>query len=194
MVFEGDANQASKDIYADTGVLQYESVDGVEYLDQRRARPRAAHQRRRRVRARGGERAPLARRSLHDATWRPPCRGQMRSGSRARREPPDPCRCKQVIGKRRDRHEARDAALHDRGHSDDRVLGVPSTAVAGGGCHDGVTRNDATGEKTATVRMIDACFTATVTTVDPGAPVTFANTDSGSPTTSGATSGATSKT
>lgn len=31
MVFEGDANQASKDIYADTGVLQYESVDGVEY-------------------------------------------------------------------------------------------------------------------------------------------------------------------
>jgi hypothetical protein len=31
MVFEGDANQASKDIYADTGVLQYETVDGVEY-------------------------------------------------------------------------------------------------------------------------------------------------------------------
>jgi plastocyanin/uncharacterized protein YjeT (DUF2065 family) len=59
------------------------------------------------------------------------------------------------------------------------VLGVPSTALAGGGCHDGVTRNDATGEKAATVRMIDACFTATVTTVDPGAPVTFANTDLG---------------
>lgn len=59
------------------------------------------------------------------------------------------------------------------------VLGVPGTALAGGGCHDGVTRNDATGEKTATVRMIDACFTATVTTVDPGAPVTFANTDLG---------------
>ena len=31
MVFEGDADQASKDIYADTGVLQYETVDGVEY-------------------------------------------------------------------------------------------------------------------------------------------------------------------
>lgn len=59
------------------------------------------------------------------------------------------------------------------------VLGIPSVALAGGGCHDGVTRNDATGEKTATVRMIDACFTATVTTVDPGAPVTFANTDLG---------------
>lgn len=59
------------------------------------------------------------------------------------------------------------------------VLGVPGTALAGGGCHDGVTRNDATGEKKATVRMIDACFTATVTTVDPGAPVTFANTDLG---------------
>jgi hypothetical protein len=31
MVFEGDANQASKDIYADTGVLRFETVDGVEY-------------------------------------------------------------------------------------------------------------------------------------------------------------------
>ena len=51
--------------------------------------------------------------------------------------------------------------------------------MAGGGCHSGVTENDATGEKDATVRMVDACFTATVTTVDPGAPVTFANTDLG---------------
>ena len=59
------------------------------------------------------------------------------------------------------------------------VLGLPEAAVAGGGCHDGVTRNDATDAKTATVRMIDACFTATVTTVDPGVPVTFANTDLG---------------
>jgi hypothetical protein len=31
MVFEGDANQASKDLYEDTGVLQFEIVDGVEY-------------------------------------------------------------------------------------------------------------------------------------------------------------------
>jgi hypothetical protein len=31
MVFEGDANQASKDIYEDTGVLQFETVDGTEY-------------------------------------------------------------------------------------------------------------------------------------------------------------------
>lgn len=59
------------------------------------------------------------------------------------------------------------------------VLGVPGAALAGGGCHSGVTENDATGEKAATVRMIDACFTATVTTVDLGAPVTFANTDLG---------------
>jgi plastocyanin len=57
------------------------------------------------------------------------------------------------------------------------VLGVPGAALAGGGCHSGVTENDATGEKDATVRMIDACFTATVTTVDPGTPVTFANTE-----------------
>ncbi len=59
------------------------------------------------------------------------------------------------------------------------VVGVPGTALAGGGCHSGVTENDATGEKDATVRMVDACFTATVTTVDPGQPVTFANTDLG---------------
>jgi plastocyanin len=59
------------------------------------------------------------------------------------------------------------------------VLGMPGAALAGGGCHAGVTENDATGEKDATVRMIDACFTATVTTVDPGTPVTFANTDLG---------------
>ncbi|MBA3737585.1 MAG: cupredoxin domain-containing protein [Actinobacteria bacterium] len=59
------------------------------------------------------------------------------------------------------------------------VLGVPGAALAGGGCHSGVTENDATGEEDATVRMIDACFTATVTTVDPGSPVTFANTDLG---------------
>ncbi len=59
------------------------------------------------------------------------------------------------------------------------VLGMPGAALAGGGCHGGVTRNDATDQKGATVKMIDACFTATVTTVDPGTPVTFANTDLG---------------
>jgi hypothetical protein len=31
MVFEGDANQASKDLYEDTGVLRFQTVDGVEY-------------------------------------------------------------------------------------------------------------------------------------------------------------------
>jgi hypothetical protein len=31
MVFEGDANLASKDLYEETGVLQVEMVDGVEY-------------------------------------------------------------------------------------------------------------------------------------------------------------------
>lgn len=31
MVFEGDANQASKTLYEDTGVLRFETVDGVEY-------------------------------------------------------------------------------------------------------------------------------------------------------------------
>ena len=59
------------------------------------------------------------------------------------------------------------------------VLGVPGAALAGGGCHSGVTENDATGEKDATVEMVGACFNATVTTVDPGTPVTFVNTDLG---------------
>jgi plastocyanin len=59
------------------------------------------------------------------------------------------------------------------------VLGMPGEALAGGGCHGDVTENDATDQKAATVRMIDACFTATVTAVDPGTPVTFANTDRG---------------
>ena len=59
------------------------------------------------------------------------------------------------------------------------VLGMPGAALAGGGCHASVTQNDASDEKVATVRMMDACFTATVTTVDPGTPVTFANTDLG---------------
>jgi hypothetical protein len=31
VVFEGDANQASKEIYEDTGVLKFETVDGVDY-------------------------------------------------------------------------------------------------------------------------------------------------------------------
>jgi hypothetical protein len=31
MVFEGDANIASKDVYEDTGVLQVETIDGVDY-------------------------------------------------------------------------------------------------------------------------------------------------------------------
>ncbi len=59
------------------------------------------------------------------------------------------------------------------------VLGMPGAALAGGGCHGGVTQNDARDQKVATVRMVDACFTATVTSVDPGTPVTFANTDLG---------------
>jgi plastocyanin len=57
------------------------------------------------------------------------------------------------------------------------VVGMPGVASAGGGCHGGVTENDATGQGDATIEMVDACFTATVTTVDPGTPVTFVNMD-----------------
>jgi plastocyanin len=59
------------------------------------------------------------------------------------------------------------------------VVLFPGAASAGGGCHEGVTSNDATGEKDVTVRMVGGCFTATVTTVDPGMPVTFVNTTKG---------------
>jgi plastocyanin len=59
------------------------------------------------------------------------------------------------------------------------IVGMPGTASAGGGCHAGVTENDASGEQAATVRLIDACFTASVTTVDPGTPVTFVDMDAG---------------
>jgi plastocyanin len=52
-------------------------------------------------------------------------------------------------------------------------LAVPALpAIAGGGCHDGVT----TGEGD-TVEMVDACFTPTTLRVDPGDTVTFVNTD-----------------
>jgi plastocyanin len=57
------------------------------------------------------------------------------------------------------------------------VVGVPGTAMAGAGCHTGATQADETGEKEATVRMIDRCFTASVTKVDPGSPVTFVHED-----------------
>jgi plastocyanin len=56
------------------------------------------------------------------------------------------------------------------------IVGMPA-ASAGGGCHSGVTENDAGGQDAVTVRLVDACFTATVTTVDQGAPVTFVNMD-----------------
>jgi plastocyanin len=59
------------------------------------------------------------------------------------------------------------------------VLGMPGAALAGGGCHSGTTYQDASGEKEATVRMVDACFTASVTEVDPGVSLTFVSDDAG---------------
>jgi plastocyanin len=59
------------------------------------------------------------------------------------------------------------------------IVAIPSAALAGGGCHGGLTQQDATGQDEVTVRMIDACFQASITTVDPGTPVTFVNEDLG---------------
>jgi plastocyanin len=59
------------------------------------------------------------------------------------------------------------------------VLGMPVAALAGGGCHGGATQADESGQREATIRIVDACFTASVTKVDPGTPVTFVSTDQG---------------
>ena len=59
------------------------------------------------------------------------------------------------------------------------VLGLPTAALAGGGCHSGATQQDETGKAEATVEMVDACFHGQVTTVDPGTDVTFVNLDGG---------------
>jgi plastocyanin len=59
------------------------------------------------------------------------------------------------------------------------VLGLPTAALAGGGCHGGATQQDETGKKEATVEMVDACFQASITAIDPGTDVTFVNLDQG---------------
>ncbi|HKE54410.1 MAG TPA: hypothetical protein VKC55_06540, partial [Actinomycetota bacterium] len=54
------------------------------------------------------------------------------------------------------------------------VLVLPALpAVAGGGCHGGVTQG--TGD---TVEIVDACFTPTTLNIQPGDSVTWVNTDS----------------
>lgn len=53
------------------------------------------------------------------------------------------------------------------------LVAVPAvSALAGGGCHQGVTTGSGD-----TVEMVDACFTPTTLRVDPGATVTFVNRD-----------------
>jgi plastocyanin len=59
------------------------------------------------------------------------------------------------------------------------LVGLPGTALAGGGCHAGMTEADATGEEGPTIRMVDQCFTANVLRVDPGTSVTFKHQDVG---------------
>jgi plastocyanin len=59
------------------------------------------------------------------------------------------------------------------------VLGFPSAAIAGGGCHGTMTQADATDQDEATIRMISACFDASVLRVDSGTPVTFVHEDPG---------------
>ena len=59
------------------------------------------------------------------------------------------------------------------------TIGVPASAGGGGGCHQGITSDEAMGEDEATVEMVDACFTPTTLQVDPGTQVTFVSRDVG---------------
>ena len=52
------------------------------------------------------------------------------------------------------------------------LWGSAGAALAGGGCHGGVTHGTDT-----TVVIANACFVATITSVDPGATITFVNKD-----------------
>ena len=56
---------------------------------------------------------------------------------------------------------------------------MPGAALAGGGCHAGVTQNDAKGEKARDGQDDRRLLHASVTTVDPGTEVTFVNADLG---------------
>ncbi len=57
------------------------------------------------------------------------------------------------------------------------IVGIPATALAGGGCHAPATQQDATDRDEAAVVMADACFDASITTIDPGTTVSFVNKD-----------------
>jgi plastocyanin len=59
------------------------------------------------------------------------------------------------------------------------MLGPARAALAGGGCHGGMTEADATGQDEATIRLVNACFDASVMRIDPGASVTFSHEDPG---------------
>jgi plastocyanin len=59
------------------------------------------------------------------------------------------------------------------------LAGIPGAALAGGGCHGGMTEADATGEAETTIHLVDACFDPSVLRIDPGATVTFRNEDEG---------------
>jgi plastocyanin len=52
------------------------------------------------------------------------------------------------------------------------LVPLGTTAVAGGGCHAGMTQGE--GDR---VDMVDACFTPSILQVDPGTEVTFTNKD-----------------
>lgn len=59
------------------------------------------------------------------------------------------------------------------------ILGGTPAAAGGGGCHAGITSANAADGETASVEMIDACFTPTTLRVEPGAQVAFVNRDVG---------------
>jgi plastocyanin len=76
------------------------------------------------------------------------------------------------------RRTIRILALATMGTASALVLGV-TPAAAGGGCHAGITSADSRGDQSATVEMVDACFTPTTLQVDLGAHISFVSRDVG---------------
>ena len=99
MIFEGDANLASKSVYEDTGVLQFETVDGVDYywttgthLLELLTSEGVVY-----VRVEGN--VLLWRDGPTPCASRRLCPRPRPCGSPRPREPPDPSRCSRGIGR-----------------------------------------------------------------------------------------------
>ena len=100
MVFEGDANLASKDaLRGHRRAADRDGRRGRVPLDHGHAPPRAAHERRRRRTCASRATCSCGGTVRTRCAWRPPCRRPRSSGSPPPREPLDASRCSRGIGR-----------------------------------------------------------------------------------------------